>query len=444
MKKLLSLFALLLFPLSLSATTAVTGHISNLGTGSVTSGTFVRFWLRGCGGNQPRITGTALIGPSQGGVFFFDFVANGSGNVSGTLYSTRDAAGAGNGEIECGGSYTAVWYGVQAFSAGKGGPEFAVHAKSGGTLDISTIAPISVNPVVTAPTGDTTYARLDGGNQPFLGGITAPTVTAGVSMASPLFNATTGYQVGGAAPSGHVLRGNGTNYIDAILALSDLSGSVTCSILPALIGDVTSSAGSCTTVVGKVNGVAYGTNPASNTVPVVTAPNTITYEAVPNAALANASTTVNSQTCTLGGSCTIPIPVAVQSAAIQTSTGTAIGNSNTTWVTKAVTMPSAGCPCRAFVSYGVYFTTGGSGTATFWVEDGTSSFATARVLTNAAGGNGPGASAASFSPNTYANNANVTFIGRGNDDASGGITTAATPFGSAQNPWLNVVIFTSN
>ena len=73
MKRLLAL-VLFLLPLSTSATTTVTGQLNSLGTGTVGSAAFVRFWLRGCGGNQPRVNGTALIAPSQGGVFFFDLI----------------------------------------------------------------------------------------------------------------------------------------------------------------------------------------------------------------------------------------------------------------------------------------------------------------------------------------------------------------------------------
>jgi hypothetical protein len=72
-----------------------------------------------------------------------------------------------------------------------------------------------------------------------------------------------------------------------------------------LTGDVISSAGSLAATVAKVNGVSYGATPSTNTVPVVTASNTVTYEAVPNAALANSSSTVNGQTCTLGSTCTV-------------------------------------------------------------------------------------------------------------------------------------------
>lgn len=69
-------------------------------------------------------------------------------------------------------------------------------------------------------------------------------------------------------------------------------------------GDATTS-GSNAVTVGKVNGVSYGTSPSTNTVPVVTGTNATTYEAVPNAALANSSTTVAGQTCTLGSSCSV-------------------------------------------------------------------------------------------------------------------------------------------
>ena len=68
--------------------------------------------------------------------------------------------------------------------------------------------------------------------------------------------------------------------------------------------------------VGKVNGVTYGASPSTNTVPVVTGANTITYEAVPNAALANSSVTINGTSnqinttgaaVSLGGSATLSL-----------------------------------------------------------------------------------------------------------------------------------------
>ena len=47
-------------------------------------------------------------------------------------------------------------------------------------------------------------------------GATRPSIIyAGTSVIAPLFNAATGFQIAGAAPSGHFLVGNGTNYVDA-------------------------------------------------------------------------------------------------------------------------------------------------------------------------------------------------------------------------------------
>lgn len=173
-------FCLLFFLLlgSAGATTTVTGTMQSLGGSNVTGG-FVRFWLRGCAGNQPRVSGSGLIAPTLGGVYYFDFAANGSGVLAGTLYSNRDATGLLGGELECGGSTTATWYGMQAFFGGKGGPEVAVYAKNGSTLDISSVTPITTNPVIAAPTGDSSYLRLDAGNSPVTGAATfSGTMTA--------------------------------------------------------------------------------------------------------------------------------------------------------------------------------------------------------------------------------------------------------------------------
>ena len=150
---------------TLSATTAVTGNLTNLGTG--TANGFVRFWLRGCGGNQPRANNIAVIAPTQGGTYYFDIPAVG-GVVSGTLYSTRAADGVAAGELSCGGSFN-IWYGMQISTAGKFGPEVPVAAKNNSTLDVTTVTPLNVTPVVTAPDGDSTYVRLDSGNNPITG-----------------------------------------------------------------------------------------------------------------------------------------------------------------------------------------------------------------------------------------------------------------------------------
>lgn len=75
--------------------------------------------------------------------------------------------------------------------------------------------------------------------------------------------------------------------------------------ITALTGDVSATgSGSVAATVNKVNGVSYGAAPATNTVPVVTAANTVTYEAVPNAALANSSITLGTTAVPLGSTAT--------------------------------------------------------------------------------------------------------------------------------------------
>lgn len=168
--------------------TTITGNIKDLSGGAVTSNTYLRFILRGLNGNIPRVNGTALVAQNPGfGLtgYWFDLVPNASGQISGTLYSTRDAAGTGNGEIEAGGSLTAVWYGMVLFTGGNPSAEIPVHAKNGVTLDISNVTPITTTPVSTAPTGDTTYARLDGGNQPFTGAVSAANQVNGTLAMKP-------------------------------------------------------------------------------------------------------------------------------------------------------------------------------------------------------------------------------------------------------------------
>lgn len=100
-----------------------------------------------------------------------------------------------------------------------------------------------------------------------------------VATGATNFNCT-GLQVGGT----NVLTGN-----QSITLSGDTTGTGTTAI---------------TTTTSKVNGVSYGTSPSTNTVPVVTSANTITYETVPNAALANSSITIGGQSISLGGTTT--------------------------------------------------------------------------------------------------------------------------------------------
>lgn len=53
-------------------------------------------------------------------------------------------------------------------------------------------------------------------------------------------------------------------------------------MMPGLTGDVTSSPGSTTTTVGKVNGVTYPSGPSTHSVLVITGTNTGTYKVIPD------------------------------------------------------------------------------------------------------------------------------------------------------------------
>jgi hypothetical protein len=113
----------------------------------------------------------------------------------------------------------------------------------------------------------------------------------------------------------------------------------------------------------------------------------------------------------------------------------------TTILTKAVTMPASGCPCRAFVSYGLFIDTTNAFFSNTWVDDGTSEFASTSA--NATGSaTQTGTSGASYSPTTYANGATVTFTLTHEGNASYTVKSAAQ-FGT-QDTWMNVAIFTSN
>ncbi len=100
--------------------------------------------------------------------------------------------------------------------------------------------------------------------------------------------------------TGSVIFGSGGSWsATPIASFGYLTGNQTIT----LSGDTTGSgATGITTTTGKVNGVSYGANPSTNTVPVVTSSNTVTYEAVPNAALANSFIQINAHAQQLGSS----------------------------------------------------------------------------------------------------------------------------------------------
>jgi len=125
-----------------------------------------------------------------------------------------------------------------------------------------------------------------------------------------------------------------------------------------LSGDVTTGGSEVTTVV-KVHGVTYPSGPSANTVPVVTSATsggTVTYEAVPNAALANSSLTVAAGSgisvsgcgpVSLGGTCTVSETANVRTRAFGGSFDGAGSALTTTNATTYFTIPYA-CTISAY------------------------------------------------------------------------------------------------
>jgi hypothetical protein len=187
-------------------------------------------------------------------------------------------------------------------------------------------------PQFSGITGGTVSAACGSGGGGNVSTGTAPNSPAQYYV-SVFSNTTT---IGGIATgtSGYPLLSNGASAYPTFAQVSlgtGVTGTLTAAETPAFTGGDIQSAGATLTLTAvSVHGVTYPATPSTNTVPVVTASNTVTYEAVPNAALVNSATTVNSQTCTLGSSCTLPFSVN------GTGLSSQAGINNVTSITNAV------------------------------------------------------------------------------------------------------------
>jgi hypothetical protein len=112
-----------------------------------------------------------------------------------------------------------------------------------------------------------------------------------------------------------------------------------------------------------------------------------------------------------------------------TITTSAIGNSNATVFSKAVTMPATGCPCRVFATWYMYFSVTAAGQEVAYVSDGTNNWAGSETATPGSA-TGMGFTGAGSSPVTYANNANVTFTVIMASSAAAGATVSASQLGT--------------
>src|SRR5262249_33541791 len=114
------------------AAATVSGNLQDAGGAPVNSRTFVRFWVRGCANNQPRVNGVALIVPPGGPAYYKDFTPDAAGACAWTTYK--------NNEIECNGATGNTWYGVQVYRDGKPGPE-TPYSVVAATFNLNTATP---------------------------------------------------------------------------------------------------------------------------------------------------------------------------------------------------------------------------------------------------------------------------------------------------------------
>jgi len=116
--------------------------------------------------------------------------------------------------------------------------------------------------------------------------------------------------------------------------------------------------------------------------------------------------------------------------------------SSTVVITKALTMPSIGCPCRVDAQWNTFWATTAAGEFAVWVSDGTNQFATSSTSTTGSSTHfGVGGSGSSLQ--TYANGANVTFTLNASQDSGGTVTvnTVSGVSAATQATFLNLRIF---
>ena len=121
---------------------------------------------------------------------------------------------------------------------------------------------------------------------------------------------------------------------------------------------------------------------------------------------------------------------------------------NTTVITGSVTMPSSGCPCRALVQGGIFWTASPNGSTAdgWWFSDGTNTFGwQVRVPTDSAS---DAAVSSATSPVSYSNNQSVTFSFVFNPGTYAGTTIQAVdnispPLPAAAHSWMKITILPS-
>jgi len=142
----------------------------------------------------------------------------------------------------------------------------------------------------------------------------------------------------------------------------------------------------------------------------------------------------------------VPIAIQVFSATTLGGDVAVSATTQTDVMTRTITMPSSGCPCRVLMSYSIYITTASSGVGySAWVNDGSVNMAGS----NSAQSNGSSGALANltysgYTTVTYTNNTAVTFTLRTEGDHTYTIKAASQLAGSAPNSSFQVAASTSN
>lgn len=160
MRRLLCALAFVCLTISGWAQTAtISGQINDPATTGQSVNTYLQFELKGCFGNQPRYNGAALLWP-----VVKKYTASSLGAISGTIYR--------NDYITCGSSTDSSYWEMTVVQNGAKSPPCNVRIAAS-TFNANQPTCLNVNPTVTAPTTDSTYAKLDNTNGPFTGNLQA-------------------------------------------------------------------------------------------------------------------------------------------------------------------------------------------------------------------------------------------------------------------------------
>lgn len=140
------------------------------------------------------------------------------------------------------------------------------------------------------------------------------------------------------------------------------------------------------------------------------------------------------------------LPVQVFSATTLGSDVAVSATTQTDILTRTVSMPSSGCPCRVLMSYSLYVTTASSGVGySAWVNDGSANMAgTNQGQSNGSSGGLASLAYSGYSTVTYSNNASVTFTLRTEGDHTYTVRAASQLAGSAPNSSFQVAVSPSN